>query len=128
MGAVLAGLLLVPTAATLWIAWRKFLAPIAAGGRAADDRRARRDGGEPRLRLRARPPPPHHGSLGRAAFLSARNDVLANVAIVAAGARHLVFRNAWPDLIVGVGIAIMNADAAREVFEAARKERLSPPP
>ena len=43
----------------------------------------------------------HHGSLSRAAFLSARNDVLANIAIIAAGAATLVTRNAWPDLVVG---------------------------
>jgi hypothetical protein len=28
----------------------------------------------------------------------------------------------WPDLIVGLGIAAMNADAAREVFQRARGE------
>ena len=65
----------------------------------------------------------HGGSLTRAAFLSARNDTIANVAIILAGAvTALLWRSAWPDLIVGVGIAIMNADAAREVWEAARGE------
>ena len=29
---------------------------------------------------------------------------------------------AWPDLIVGLGIAALNADAAREVWQAAREE------
>jgi Co/Zn/Cd efflux system component len=29
----------------------------------------------------------------------------------------------WPDLVVGLGILLMNLDAAREVFEAARAER-----
>lgn len=29
----------------------------------------------------------------------------------------------WPDLFVGVGIFVMNLDAAREVYEAAREER-----
>jgi hypothetical protein len=28
----------------------------------------------------------------------------------------------WPDLIVGIGILIMNLDAAREVYEAAKGE------
>ena len=28
----------------------------------------------------------------------------------------------WPDLIVGLGIAAMNSDAAREVWSAAREE------
>lgn len=66
----------------------------------------------------------HGGSLTKAAFLSARNDALANVAIVAAGfVTFYVWRSAWPDLIVGLGIAALNADAAREVWMAAREER-----
>ena len=63
------------------------------------------------------------GSLTRAAFLSARNDALANVAIVAAGlVTALLWRSAWPDLIVGLAIGAMNADAARDVWAAARLE------
>jgi len=63
------------------------------------------------------------GSLTRAAFLSARNDTLANVAIIAAGlVTAFLWRSAWPDLIVGLGIAVLNADAAREVLTAARDE------
>jgi Co/Zn/Cd efflux system component len=65
----------------------------------------------------------HAGSLTKAAFLSARNDALANIAIIAAGAvTALLWRSAWPDLLVGIGIAAMNADAAREIYEAARAE------
>jgi Co/Zn/Cd efflux system component len=64
----------------------------------------------------------HSGSLTRAAFLSARNDVLANVAIIATGFVTAYTRSGWPDLIVGLGIAAMNADAAREVWSAAREE------
>jgi Co/Zn/Cd efflux system component len=66
----------------------------------------------------------HSGSLTKAAFLSARNDALANIAIIAAGlVTALLWRSVWPDLIVGVGIAVMNADAARAVWRAAHKER-----
>ena len=65
----------------------------------------------------------HAGGLTKAAFLSARNDVVANIAIVAAGlVTAWLWRSPWPDLVVGVGIAILNADAAREVWEAARGE------
>jgi Co/Zn/Cd efflux system component len=60
--------------------------------------------------------------MAKAAFLSARNDVLANVAIVAAGLLTAWTLSAWPDLIVGLGIAAMNADAARAVWLAARDE------
>lgn len=64
------------------------------------------------------------GSLAKAAFLSARNDVFANVAIIIAGLSTAYFVSAWPDLIVGVGIALLNAGAAKEVWEAAREEHL----
>lgn len=65
----------------------------------------------------------HSGSLTRAAFLSARNDALANVAIIAAGLLTLAWPSVWPDVVVGLGIAYMNADAAREVWRAARAEQ-----
>jgi Co/Zn/Cd efflux system component len=65
----------------------------------------------------------HGGSLSRAAFLSARNDVLANVAIVAAGLATAATLSPWPDLVVGLGILAMNLDAAKEVYEAAMDER-----
>lgn len=65
----------------------------------------------------------HGGSLTRAAFLSARNDALANIAIIGAGlVTAFLWRSAWPDVIVGLAIAAMNADAAREVWHAAREE------
>jgi Co/Zn/Cd efflux system component len=64
----------------------------------------------------------HTGSLTRAAFLSARNDVLANVAIIAAGGATVLWPSIWPDVVVGLGIALLNADAAREIFAAAHQE------
>jgi Co/Zn/Cd efflux system component len=70
----------------------------------------------------------HSGSLTRAAFLSARNDALANIAIVSAGLITLRWPSAWPDLVAGIGIAIMNADAARTVWNAARAEHAQPAP
>ena len=70
----------------------------------------------------------HSGSLTRAAFLSARNDAYANVAIVLAGLVTAATLSVWPDLIVGLGIAVLNADAARDVLAAARKERAEAAP
>jgi Co/Zn/Cd efflux system component len=66
------------------------------------------------------------GSLTRAAFLSARNDVAANVGIIGAGALTAATSSLWPDLIVGVAIGLMNLDAARQVFSAARREAVNP--
>jgi Co/Zn/Cd efflux system component len=68
------------------------------------------------------------GSLSKAAFLSARNDVLGNVAIVAAGLVTAHYPSAWPDLAVGLAIAAVNAGAAREVWEAAREEHRTASP
>lgn len=70
-----------------------------------------------------------NGSMTRAAFLSARNDALANVAIIGAGLiTSLLWHSIWPDLIVGLGIAAMNMDAAWEIWAAARDEHRSAHP
>jgi Co/Zn/Cd efflux system component len=128
VGMVLAGILLVPGFATLWTAWGKFTVPVppspvplslvGAGALAVNLSCAI-------ILARYRR---HSGSLTRAAFLSARNDTLANVAIVGAGLVTALARSALPDLVVGLGIALMNADAAREVYRTAREEHRSAVP
>jgi Co/Zn/Cd efflux system component len=123
LGMVLAVILLIPGLATLWTAWTKFWLPVppapvpltlAGMGALAVNlacalilARFRR----------------HAGSLTRAAFLSARNDALANVAIIAAGVVTAATLSAWPDLVIGLAIAAINAGAAREVYAAAREEQ-----
>ncbi len=62
------------------------------------------------------------GSLTRAAFLSARNDMIANLAIMAAAGLTALWPSIWPDIVVGLGIAGLNADAAKEIWAAARRE------
>lgn len=123
LGMALAAILLVPGLATIWTAWEKFMTPVAPEPLAlslAGLGALAVNLGCALLLARVR----HHGgSLGKAAFLSARNDAIANVAIIAAGlVTAFLWRSAWPDLIVGLAIAAMNADAAREVWEAAREE------
>ena len=122
VGMALAGILFIPGLATLWTAWEKFLVPLppaplplslAGGGALVINLSC----AFMLMQFRA-----HSGSLTRAAFLSARNDVLANIAIIAAGFVTAYTLSGWPDLIVGLGIAAMNADAAREVWSAAREE------
>lgn len=123
LGMVLAAVLMVPGLATLWTAWQKFYVPVAP----APILLSLAGCGALVINLscafmlaRYRH---HSGSLTRAAFLSARNDALANIAIIAAGAvTGFIWHSAWPDLIVGLGIAAMNADAAREVWTTAREE------
>jgi Co/Zn/Cd efflux system component len=122
VGMGLALLLLVPGIATAWTAWQKLAAPVAPeplllsltglGALAVNVSCALLLA---RFRNRS-------GSLTRAAFLSARNDALANVAVMVAAAVTLAWPSGWPDIIVGVAIAIMNADAAKKVWMAARRE------
>lgn len=128
VGMALALILLIPGLATVWTAWDKFLDPVAPqplalsltglGALVVNLSCAF-------LLARYRH---HRGSLTKAAFLSARNDAFANVAIIAAGAvTAFLWRSAWPDLIVGLAIAALNLDAAREVWEAAREEHRAEP-
>ena len=67
----------------------------------------------------------HGGSLSRAAFLSARNDVLVNVSIIAMAAVTLWTGSGWPDLILGCFIILLALHAAREVWEVSEEERLA---
>ena len=60
----------------------------------------------------------YQGSLSRAAFLSARNDALANIAIILAGSISFIWYSIWPDLLVGFFIMAINLDAAKEIWEA----------
>lgn len=123
LGMALAGILLIPGLATLWTAWDKFTMPLPpeplslslAGAGALVVNLA--------CAMMLAHYRHHSGNLTKAAFLSARNDALANIAIIAAGLITAFFwHSAWPDLIVGLGIAALNADAARAVWSAARQE------
>lgn len=122
VGMALAVVILLPAAAALWTAWRKVqggrapapfpltltgLGALAVNVVCAFVLASHRE---------------HHGSLGKAAFFSARNDAIANIAIIAAGLVTLWRNSIWPDLVVGVGIAMINMHAAAEVFSAARGE------
>jgi len=49
----------------------------------------------------------------------------SGVAIIGAGLVTVFYPSAWPDLIVGLGIAVLNADVARQVWQAAREEHRS---
>ena len=122
VGMALAGILLAPALALLWSLWSKFANPLPPEPFAL----SLTGGGALLVNLscaymlaqfRA-----HSGSLTRAAFLSARNDAIANVAIIIAGIVTAYTLSVWPDVIVGLGIAAMNLDAAREVWGVARQE------
>jgi Co/Zn/Cd efflux system component len=122
MGVLLAALLLVPGIATAWMAWSKLQQPLppaelplsltGLGALLVNVYCAF-------LLVKVRNVA---GSLSRAAFLSARNDAFANGAIMLAAAVTFFWPSAWPDLVVGIGIFLLNLGAAREIYEAARNE------
>ncbi|WP_026533031.1 cation transporter [Arthrobacter sp. H41] len=66
-----------------------------------------------------------HSSMARAAFLSTRNDVLVNVAIIVMGVLTVWTVSGWPDLLLGLVIIVLNVSAAKEVWEAAEEESLA---
>ncbi len=123
LGTGLALIILVPGLATAWAAYEKFSdfvapapVPLTVTGvgallvnlACALMLARHRDG---------------HGSLTKAAYLSARNDVAANVAIIVAGLVTAATLSPWPDLVAALGIAIINADSAFDILKAARRER-----
>jgi Co/Zn/Cd efflux system component len=127
-GMVMAIILLLPALAFLWTAWRKFHTfsspePWALSGTGLGALVV--NAGCAILLARFRH---HKGSLTKAAFLSARNDVIANLAIMLAGGVTLVWPSAWPDLVVGFAIAWMNLDAAKEIWRAAHDEHIEAKP
>jgi Co/Zn/Cd efflux system component len=65
------------------------------------------------------------GSLSRAAFLSARNDVLVNVAIIGMAVVTVLTGSGWPDLVLGCVIIVLALHAAWEVWEVSEEERLA---
>ncbi|MFM2233750.1 MAG: hypothetical protein RLZZ240_334 [Actinomycetota bacterium] len=123
LGYVFSGLLLIPGIAVLSVAWDKFQNPVtpeslslgltALGALVVNVFCAY-------LLSRFRK---SKESLTKAAYLSARNDALANVAIISASVISLFWASGWPDLIVGIGILLLNLDSATEVLEASRRER-----
>ena len=124
VGHALALIMLVPAAVTVWTAVAKIMSPtapevvplsITAAGAlvvnlacAAILVRHRHTG----------------GSMARAAWLSARNDAFANLAVIVAAIVTLAWFSGWPDIIVGVAIGAVNADAGVKVWRAASRERL----
>jgi Co/Zn/Cd efflux system component len=124
-GKVMAGVLLVPAAAAVWQAVQKWGNPappdvpwlvVTALGAALVN------GVCAWLLVRVR----HAGgSLSRAAYLSARNDVVVNLLIVAMAAVTALTGSGWPDLVLGLVIVAIGVHSAAEVWEVADEEHLA---
>ena len=125
-GKAMAVIIMVPAAAALWQAVTKFSNPeapdalslmLTAGGAVVVNTVCAA------LLLRHRD---HGGSMSKAAWLAARNDVVVNLGIIAMGVLTLTLvPNGWPDLLLGLGIVVLNFHAAKEVWEVAEEEDLA---
>jgi len=123
LGKFMAAIILFPSLAALWMAWRKYEEPV-----------------EPQAlalvltgigalmvnvtcaflltRFKDR-----SGSLTKAAFLSARNDAVAALGIIIGGGLLTAWTlSPWPDVVIGLFIVALNAGAAFEVYEEATRE------
>ena len=119
---LLAGLLLVPGIAFLWNAIQQILSPeipegagmsyVGLGALVVNLSCAF-------LIARHRN---EEGGLVKAAYYSARNDAIANALIISAGVVILIYPSMIPDLVIGIIIFIMNADAAKKILSTARKD------
>jgi Co/Zn/Cd efflux system component len=122
VGKVLAALLLIPAAAFLWTLVAKLMHPVPPPAEALTLVGL----GALAVNLTAALLLARHrkseGTLTKAAFLSARNDALANIGIIGAGLVTASHPSIWPDIVIGLIIAAMNLDAAHEVWEAAHEE------
>lgn len=125
VGSVLAFVILVPAVATIVVAVQKIFDPVppdvaplslAAAGALLVNL------GCAALLVRHRRT---NGSMARAAWLSARNDAFANIGILLVAVVTIWVHTGWFDIVVGIAIGLLNADAARAVWRAARDERLS---
>ena len=125
VGRLMALVILAPAAAAVWQAVAKAGDPSApdllslvltAGGAVAVNAVAAW------LLVRVRQ---HGGSMGHAAWVAARNDVVINILILVMAAVTALVGTGWPDLLLGVVIVLLNGRAAYEVWELAEEERLA---
>ncbi|MEY3347084.1 MAG: hypothetical protein RIR40_809 [Actinomycetota bacterium] len=118
----LALLLLVPGIAFLWNAIHQFLSPEVPEGRGMGIVGFGALLVNTTCALLIARHRKEEGGLVTAAYYSARNDAMANVLIIGAGLFTLRYPSIWPDLLIGIFIFLMNADAAKEILEMSHKE------
>jgi Co/Zn/Cd efflux system component len=62
----------------------------------------------------------------RSVWLCSRNDIVANVSVLVAAAAVWMSHSAWPDILVGLGIAALFLRSALHVLTAAIEELRTP--
>ena len=123
LGRVIAGLMAIPGAIALAQVWRQLAAgapphPLVLSGVALAALAANLVTAAVILAARRRAE--GGGGLGlRAAWLSSRNDALANVAMIAAGGLVAASGSGWPDIVVGLGVGALHLSGAAAIWNAA---------
>lgn len=122
LGAVLAGLILIPAIAAIVTVVTKILNPVAPSGEgisliASGALVVNVICAVILAKLRG-----EQSSLTKGAWLAARNEAIGNLLIILAGVATLIWPSAVFDIAVGAIIAVINLAAAKEVWEAAREE------
>jgi Co/Zn/Cd efflux system component len=56
-------------------------------------------------------------------WLCSRNDIVANLAVLGAGAAVWALHSRWPDILVGLAIAVLFLSSSVHVLREAAKER-----
>ena len=64
------------------------------------------------------------GALVMAAWLFTRNDAFVSAAILTMAVITFWVQTGWPDIILGIGILLLNLDAAKKVWDASEHEGL----
>jgi len=59
----------------------------------------------------------------RSVWLCSRNDIVANLAVLGAGATAWALHSSWPDILVGLAIAVLFLSSSVQVLREAAKER-----
>jgi Co/Zn/Cd efflux system component len=122
-GLVVAGLMALPGLAALAQVWRQLATGAAPHGAtiwAVSTLALAANLATAAIILAARRGPAP-ASLGlRAAWLSSRNDALANLAMIAAGAGVALTGRGWPDLVVGLAVAALHLSGGWQILRGAR--------
>ena len=124
-GLVVAALMALPGMAALWQVWRQLASGLAPQGGtiwAVSTLALAANLATAAIILAARRGPAP-ASLGlRAAWLSSRNDALANVAMIGAGVAVALTGSGWPDIVVGLGVAALHLSGGWAILRGALAE------
>ncbi|MEJ8567218.1 cation diffusion facilitator family transporter [Elongatibacter sediminis] len=63
----------------------------------------------------------------RSTWLCSRNDLVANLGVIVAAALVMLTQTRWPDIVVGVAIALLFLLSARQVLSEAWRDFRAPP-